>query len=201
MKVVDSLLDSPSPEERNIGTLIGVGMSHDPAMARLEGSLEWVRLDQRTMRHILHALANHYNPNSHEGVARVESLLLQNRKTQVAGIDLAIGKSLRKINDRQMLPLAALLLDSADTEAVRRGAHQFYVYSVLARKDASISKDGKGGSHPFHNEETKAHTGLNKAMSAAENAEFWREWWTDNQADNPAIVLKAWGLLATHSVN
>lgn len=182
VKFVDSLLDSPSPEERNIGMLIGVRMSHDPAMARLEGLLESVGLDQRTMGHILHALENYYNPNSLEGVARVESLLLKNRTMQVAGLDLALGKSLRKINDRQMLPLAALLLDSSDPEAVRRGAHHFYVYSVLAKKDGSISKDGKGGSHPFHNEETKAHTGLDEAMSAAENAEFWRKWWANNQA-------------------
>lgn len=183
LKVLGNLLDSPSPAERNIGTLIGAMMSHGPAMARLEDSLESVRLDLRTMGRILHALTNHYNPNSPEGVASVERLLLQNRKTQVAGLDLALGKSLRKINDRQMLPLAALLLDSSDPEAVRCGAHQFYVYSVLARKDGSISKDGKGGSHPFHSEETKAHTGANKAISAAENAEFWRKWRADNQAD------------------
>ena len=182
-RFVSDLLDSPSPEERNIGIVIGVRMSHDPSMARLLGVLESVRLDQRTMGQILHALENHYNPNSRQGLARVESFLLKNRTMQVAGLDLALGKSLRKINDRQMLPLAALLLDSTDPEAVRRGAHHFYVYSVLARKDGSISQDGKGGSHPFDNEETRAHNGLNEAVSAGENAGFWRQWWADNQTN------------------
>ncbi len=191
LAVVDTLLDSPSPEERNLGTLIGVRMSYDPALARLEDSLESVRLDWRIMGKIIHGLTNHYNPNSTEGLLRVESLILTNRKVQVPGLGRALGASLRKVMDPPMLPLAASLLENQDPEAVRVASYLFFMYSKLARADGLISKTGRGGSRPFANAETRAHSGVDKSMSAAENADYWRGWWADNQADIAARAASA----------
>ena len=169
--VVDKLLDSSTPAESDLGILIGVRMSYDRAAARLERELGRIWRDQRMMGHLIAALTNHFDPSSREGAARVEKLIRQNRKTQIAGIDLALAKSLRKANNKEMLSLAALLLDSSDSEAVRRASHQFYVYAMTTVKDS------------FFNEGFRSHNGLNEATSATENAEFWREWWADNQAD------------------
>ena len=183
LEVVADLMNSSSARDRSIGIITGIELSYDPAMSRLVSDLESIRLDEKTMGRILFAMGTQYDPNSPQALASLASLIPENQRAAVEGLDMAIARSLHKINGKEMLPLAALLLDSGDPEAVRQAAHTFYMYSVLALRDSSISKDGTGGPKPFRTEETLAHSGRNKKMSAAENAEFWREWWDEKQAD------------------
>ena len=191
LEFVDDLLNSPSNEERNFGTVIGIGMAHDPALARLETDLESVRLDLRTMQRILFNLETHYAPSDAQALARLDRLVRKAQRAQTPGLDVALAKAVRKVNSREMLPLARRLLDSQDSEAVRVASNTFYVYSVLAREDGRIPRNGEGGGkHPFANEQTKSHNGMKRSMSAAENAEFWREWWGEKQAD---IAARATG--------
>ncbi len=179
--VLEDLLQSPSVEESDIGLIAGVRMSYDPALADLEANLDSIRLRQRTIGSILFEMETQYNPSSPEGMARVKSLILLNRRVQVPGLDIALAKSLRRIGSdegnsdaRESLPLAALLLESSDPEAVRRAAHQFYVHAMVS------SEDGYGGKSISH-EGIKSHNGLSKKLSAQEQAEFWRNWWADTQ--------------------
>ncbi len=183
LEFVDELLRSPSNEERNLGTLIGVGMAHDPALDRLETELEAVRLNPRTMQSVIAALESGYAPRGAQGLARIDRLIRKAQRAQVPGLELALAKVVRKINAREMLPPARKLLDSRDPEAVRIASNAFYVYSVLAGEDGRIPRNGKSGRRPFANERTKIHNGLKESMSAAENAEFWKQWWEENQAD------------------
>ena len=166
-------------------------MAHDPALARLETDLESVRLDLRTMQRILFNLETHYAPSDAQALARLDRLVRKAQRAQTPGLDVALAKAVRKVNSREMLPLARRLLDSQDSEAVRVASNTFYVYSVLAREDGRIPRNGEGGGkHPFANEQTKSHNGMKRSMSAAENAEFWREWWGEKQAD---IAARATG--------
>ncbi len=196
LEFVDELLRSSSNEERNLGTLIGVGMTHDPALARLETDVESVRLNPRTMQHIVVALQSGYAPSRDaQALARLDRLVRTAQKAQIPGLELALAqvarKVVRKLKSREMLPLVRKLLDSRDPEAVRVASSAFYMYSELAGEDGGISRNGKGsGKHPFANEQTKAHNGMKRSMSAAENAEFWREWWDEKQAD---IAARATG--------
>jgi hypothetical protein len=78
--------------------------------------------------------------------------------------------------------LAALLLDSPDEQAVRRAAGSFYVYTVRAGKDGTVSTDGTdSGIHPFKNAQTQAHNGHDETLPASAHADFWRGWWADHQ--------------------
>ena len=183
LEVVADLMNSSSARDRSIGIITGIELSYDPAISRLVSDLESIRLDEKTMGRILFAMGTQYDSNSPQALASLESLIRENQRAAVEGLDMAIARSLRKINGKEMLPLAALLLDSGDPEAVWQAAHTFYMYSVLALRDGSISKDGTGGPKPFRTEETLAHSGRNREMSATENAEFWRKWWDEKQAD------------------
>ena len=176
LKVVEEMIKSGTAAERNLGALIGIRMSHDPAMGWLERNLEGIRSDQEMLADVLYALELHYKPNSSQGLVRIGNLILQNQKSQIAGLDLALAKSLGKVTepprglpDKAMLPLAALLLDSPDPAASRRASHQFYKYAMTRIKDS------------FFNEGFRSHSGLSEKASAAENADFWRGWWADNQ--------------------
>ena len=161
-----------------MGTLIGVGMTHDPALARLETDLESVRLNPRIMGRILSTLESGYAPRDAVALARLDRLVRKARKEQEPGLELALAQAVRKavreFKSREMLPLARKLLDSQDPEAVRVASNAFYVYRVLA---------DKGSGHPLFDEQTQSHIGMDRSISAAENAEFWREWWDEKQAD------------------
>ena len=177
LEVIEEMMKSGTAAERNLGALIGIRMSHDPAMGWLESNLEGIRSDQKMLADVVYALELHYNPNSSQGLVRIGNLILQNRKSQIAGLDLALAKSLGKITgpprglpDKAMLPLAALLLDSPDPAASRRASHQFHKYAMTRIKDSLL------------NEGFRSHSGLSEKASAAENAAFWRGWWADNQA-------------------
>jgi hypothetical protein len=151
-------------------------MSQDSALVRLGAELGSLRLDGD----ILSALENSYTPK--HGTAQLESLIRQNQKAQVAGMDSALAGALRRVPGKTQLQLAALLLDSPDEKAVRRAAGFFYVYTVLAGKDGTVNTDGTGsGIHPYKNAETQAHNGHDESMLASAHADFWRGWWAENQ--------------------
>ncbi len=178
LEFVDELLKSPSNEERNFGTLIGVGMMYDSALARLETDLEAVRLNPRMMGHIVAALESGYTPRGAQALARLDRLIHKAQRAQIPGLELALAKvvqkAVRELQSGELLPLARKLLDSRDPEAVRMASSAFYMYTVSV---------GKGSERPLSNEQTKAHIGMDRSMSAAVNGEFWKQWWEENQAD------------------
>ena len=191
LEFVNELLASPSNEERNFGTLLGVGMTHGPALARLETDLASVRLNPRTMQPIIGMLETNYAPRDALDLARLDRLVRMAQRERIPGFELALARAVRKIKSREMLPLARKLLDSQDPEAVRVASNSFYVYSVLAGTDGRIPRGGKGrGKHPFASEQTKLYNGTKTSISAAEHAEFWREWWDEKQADIAARVAE-----------
>ena len=184
LEFVDGLLASPSNEERNLGTLIGVGMAYDPALARLETDLESVRLNPRIMGRVISTLENAYAPRGALALARLGRLVRKAQKEQIPGLELALAKAVRRINSIEMLPLARKLLDSQDPEAVRVASNAFYVYSVLAGEDGKIPRNSEqSGEHPFANEQARSHSGMEGSVPAAESGEYWREWWDETQAD------------------
>ncbi len=180
LEVVEELMDSASVEELEIALVVGIGMSHDPALVRFGAELESLRLDANRTARIFSTIENSYTPT--QGTAVLESLIRQNQKAQVVGLDSALAGALRRVHGRAMLPLAALLLDSPDERAVRRAAGYFHHYTLMAREDGSISTDRRSGDvHPYASAETKAHNGHDTSTSAYAHAEFWRGWWADNQ--------------------
>ena len=185
LRIVDRLMESTSASERNIGTVIGIRMSHDPAMAQLERNLEFLRLNEKVMGDIRHALEYHYNPNGPQGPMRIENLIRANQRARIPRLDIALSKAVGKLPpDSSRLPLAALLLDSPEEKAVRHAASRFYGYALLARGDGTVAAGGtKERARPLRNEQTKAHNGHNEDMPAKVLAEFWRGWWADNQAE------------------
>ena len=194
LEFVDELLASPSNEERNLGTLIGVGMTHDPALARLETDLESVRLNPRMMGHIMSILRTHYTPSKDaQALPRLGRLIRKAQKAQIPDLEFALAQVVRKVvqkvKSREMLPLARMLLDSQDPEAVRVASSAFYMYCALTGEDGGISKNSKRGpNHPFPNEQIRSHIGMDRSVSADENAWFWRAWWEEKQA---AIAARA----------
>ena len=190
LDLLDKLLASPSVEQSDIGLVAGIRMSYDSALAHLAANLDSIRSRPDTIGAVLFELETAYDPSSPEGLARIHNLILLNQIIRVPGLDNSLAKSLRNIKNsahtgvgRESLPLAALLLDSSDPEAVRRASHQFYVYAMVS------NDDGYGGKSFLH-EGIRSHDGLSESRSAQENAAFWREWWEDTKtaADQKAGV-------------
>ena len=76
LKVVEEMIKSGTAAEGNLGALIGIRMSHDPAMGWLESNLEGIRSDQEMLADVLYALELHYKPNSSQGLVRIGNLML-----------------------------------------------------------------------------------------------------------------------------
>jgi len=180
LRVVEELMASASDDELEIALDAGIGMSHDPALVRFGAELESARLDANVTARILFALENSYTPT--QGIAPLEDLIRANQKLRMVGLDSALAGALRRVSGKTQLRLAALLLDSPDEMAVRRAAGFFYLYTVLAREDGSVSTDGTGsGIHPYKNAETETHNGHDETQPASAHADFWRGWWADRQ--------------------
>ena len=182
LKIVDRLLDSQSSNERALGLLIGVRMSYGPALDRLTSELDQV--DERVSAEIVRSLQYHLDIDPVRGPALIESLILFNRQARIPYLDTALAGTLNKLPLGEVrLPLAALLLDSPEEDAVRRAASKLYGYTRLAGEDGKVSASGsKGRSRPFDDERTRAYAGHDKDVPAAAHAEFWKQWWIDNQA-------------------
>ncbi len=177
LKIVDEMMGSSTAAEQDLGVVVGIRMSHDPAVEWLASNLESIRSDQKLRTDILAALELHYNPQTRNGLARIGNLIRQNQSSQISGLDLALAKSLRKVTgprglpETAVLPIAALLLDSPDPKVSREASHQFYKYAMTRIRGS------------FSNEGFRSHSGLNEKVSAAENADFWRAWWSENRGN------------------
>ncbi len=182
LKVVDRLLDASPSNERALGLLIGVRMSHEPALDRLTSELNHV--EPRISAEIARALQYDLDIDPDRGPALIESLILFNRQARIPYLDTALAGTLDKLPlGAVRLPLAVLLLDSPEEDAVRRAVLKFHSYTQLAGTDGKVSASGsKGRTRPFDNERTRGHAGHNEDIPASELAEFWKQWWIDNQA-------------------
>ncbi len=182
LKIVDRLLDAGPSNERALGLLIGVRLSYDPALDRLTSELKHV--EPRISAEIARALQYDLDVDPDRGPALIETLILFNRQARIPYFDTALAGTLDKLPpDAARLPLAALLLDSPEEDAVRRAAQKFSSYTRLAGEDGRVSASGsKGRARPFDNERTRRHLGHNKEIPASTHAEFWKQWWIDNQA-------------------
>lgn len=175
VEIVDEMMRSSTAAEQHLGIVLGIRMSHDPAMEWLESNLESILSNQKLRTDILTALELHHDPQAQNGLGRIRNLIRQNQNSQISGLDLALAKSLWKITgprglpETTVLPLAALLLDSPDPKASRQASHHFYRCAMTRIKGS------------FLNDDFRAHSGLNEDVSAAENAAFWRRWWSENE--------------------
>ncbi len=181
LRVVDELLESGDKAERNIGLAVGLAVSYDPAIVRFTTDLESTKLLPNDLPRILPELWK-YDSSTDLGAARIEGLLRWNRSAKIGGLDQALVGSLGHVSGPSRLPLVARFLDSPERGARQLAVRLFYLYSVLARNDGSVSTDGTGGTHPYYNEITKAHTGSD-LTKLEEDVAFWLQWWTEHRKD------------------
>lgn len=174
LQIVEELMNSRSDEELEIALAAGIGLSHEPALVRFVAELKSTRLAADGTARIFATLANSYKPK--QGSALIEHLIRDNQQAPVAGLDRALAGTIFQVQRKDTLPLAFLLLDSSDSQAVQQAVRYFHLYTVLALQDGSITTDGSGGNYPFSNERTRAHNG-NDVNRLAVDADFWREWW------------------------
>ncbi len=178
LEVVESLMESSQAEERITGIAAGIRLGSAAALRRLASDLGSLQL-QNDFSRIVFTLHNVYKPNGPEAIAVLRRLI--ERRSGAPGLDSAIGHALWRVLDRELLPLAALLLDSPDPEAKRAAGWLFHTFTALAGPDGRIKRPSSSGPHPFWNEDTRWFAGKRKEVSADEQAAFWTQWWAEHR--------------------
>ena len=180
LDVVEKLMESSWTEDRVIGIALGIRLGSNAALNRLASELDSLQLEQRFNR-ITFALHAVYTPNGPDSIAVLQRLI--ERRSSAPGLDVAIGHSLQRVLDREILPTVALLLESPDPEAKRTAGWLFHSFTALAGADGRVNRSGSSdGRHPFWNEATRWFSGKRKEISSDEQAAFWIQWWSENRA-------------------
>ncbi len=178
LDVAGKLMESSRTEDRASGIALGIRLGSDAALRRLASELDSLQLD-RNFQRIVFTLHNAYKPNSPEEIAVLQDLI--ERRSDAPGLDAAIGHALWRVLSRELLPLAALLLDSSDPEAKRAAGWLFHTFTALAGPDGRIKRPSSSGPHPFWNENTRWFAGKSKRVTADEQAVFWTQWWAEHR--------------------
>ncbi len=178
LQVVESLMESSQAEERITGIDAGIRLGSAAALRRLASNLDSLQLEKDFSR-IVFTLHNVYKPNGPEEIAVLQDLI--ERRSGAPGLDAAIGHALWRVLNRELLPLAALLLDSPDPEAQRAAGWLFHTFTALAGPAGRIKRPSSSGPHPFWNEDTRWFAGKSKRVAADEQAAFWTQWWAEHR--------------------
>lgn len=201
LAVVNRLMDSGEPGERTIGVVLGLQLHYDAALEKLSSDLDSLRHDpnfahinfnlhflyRRPPRPFEHELWIDPLPTEPDPLAVLVRLI--ERRSGAPGLDQAIGGTLYRIMkrhdtgrapsdgdvDKNVLPAAALLLESSDPGAKEGGVQVFHVYGAF-------SHSGAGNRGPSAWQEERKHFGGSVGdASVDERAAFWLEWWSANR--------------------
>jgi hypothetical protein len=178
LRYAGRLMDSPVPDQRAVGFAAAIRIGSDDALMRLAQEVETLRSSNK-FNHIVLALQTYYQPNGNSSILPLRRLV--ELHSDVAGLDVAVGKALQKIGTKETLPAIVVLLDSPDPLAQSTAAWYFGFYAALAGPDGNINRSGDG-QHPFWSEGARQHTPKRSSTSTvAEQVSFWKAWWAENR--------------------
>jgi HEAT repeat protein len=170
------LVSSSSPPHHAVGLAASIQLGSDAAISALAAELPSLGSNPKLFQ-ILTAIGLYYQPNGNASLAPLQQLIASG----VPGMDAAVAAALGKINTKQVAPVMAQLLSSPDTNAQLAAAAFFGYYSLFADKNGNIG-DANLAVGPFATADTQAYTPRsNSPLTAAQVAEFWKTWWSQNK--------------------
>ncbi|MCH8268279.1 MAG: hypothetical protein IH846_12235 [Acidobacteria bacterium] len=180
LAIADQLMAAQtSIEHRIMGFAAAVRMGSDDALLRLAQEIHTLR-SGKMFDQLIWALQTYYQPNGNSSIPVLRPLI--ELRSDVPGLDVAVGKALQKIGTKEVLPTMALLLDSQDPLAKSTAAWFFHFYTAMAGPDGNINRSGDG-QHPFWSDDSRRYAPRrNSNITPDEYASYWKTWWAQNRA-------------------
>lgn len=177
LTLIAQLMTSPNIDQQVMGFTAAIRMGSDEAIVQLAQQMGTLRFSKKFDR-IIRALGTYYRPNGNNSIPALRQLA--ELRSDIPGLDVAVGKALQKIETKEVLPVMALLLESSDPLAQNTSAWFFHFYTALAGPDGNINRSGDG-KHPFWTEDTRRYAPRrDSGITTAEYASFWKSWWAQH---------------------